>query len=266
MWPADKRFMTPEQFKAHVAALDFKSWRPIGIVWHNTASPTLKRWHEYSRAHWMDGLESYYKGLGWSGGPHLFCDDGPDGIGLFNRLDARGTHSPSFNAQYVGIEHVGDFASEDDDTGPGLKVKLNGIAATAILCARLGIPVDRAHIKLHKEDPRTTHDCPGSDMAIDINDSIRKVMEYMGVGGDHDPNWEHVVHDTPVPPPKSYKGIVNIENLNIRAESSSSSTIKGVLPKGAEVLVANSVKNGSTEWYRLEPGVGWVAARYITLQ
>ena len=58
--------------------------RPIGIVIHNTASPTLKRWHEVSRERWMVNLESYYKGLGWSGGPHLFIDDGEDGIGLFN--------------------------------------------------------------------------------------------------------------------------------------------------------------------------------------
>lgn len=193
-WPADKRFMTPQQFKDHVAALDFSQWRPVGIVWHNTASPTLKRWHEVPRQRWMENLEEFYKAKTppWNGGPHLFIDDGVDGIGLFNPLNKRGTHSPSFNAQWIGIEHVGDYSTEDDDFGPGLLVKRNGIMATAVLCLKLGIdPLTK--IKLHKEDPRTDHDCPGKDMAEDKAEMIEAVLKLMGDTGDHGPDWGEVV-------------------------------------------------------------------------
>lgn len=258
--------MTPDHFKEHVATLDFTSWRPIGIVWHNTASPDLKRWHEFSRDHWMTGLESYYKSLGWNGGPHLFCDDGDDGIGLFNQLNRRGTHSPSFNAQYIGIEHVGDYNKEDDDAGIGLKVKTNGIIATAILCARLGIPADADHIKLHKEDPRTDHDCPGKDMADDKLKSIQAVLEYMGTGGDHSPDWGHVV-DPPKEPPPSRIGTVTEDGLNVRSKSSTSGVIISVLHKGDKVHIVGEVMNGSSKWFKIESpavSVAWVNARYVT--
>jgi hypothetical protein len=266
MWPADKRFLTPEKFKEHVQTMDFSSWHPIGIVWHNTAEPNLELWHKYSRQHWMVGLESYYKGLGWNGGPHLFCDDGPDGIGLFNPLNRRGTHSPSFNAQYIGIEHVGDFNKEDDDTGPGLKVKTNGIIATAILCARLGIPADKEHIKLHKEDPRTDHDCPGKNMARDKLQSIALVNEYMGTGGDHGPDWGHVVEPPVGPPPTGKPGVVKIDDLNVRAISSASGLIVAVLNEGDKVNILGEAMNGATKWYSIErphSSIGWVAAKFI---
>lgn len=267
-WPADKRFMTPDQFREHVAALDFTSWKPIGIVWHNTAEPSLKRWHDYPRLHWMTNLEAYYKGLGWNGGPHLFCDDGDDGIGLFNPLNRRGTHSPSFNAQWLGIEHCGNFDIEDDDSGPGLKVKINGIIATAILCARLGIPVDGDHIKLHKEDPRTDHDCPGKNMARDKAKSIQSVLEYMGTGGDHGPDWGIPVVDIPVgpKPPITRFGVVNEDGLNVRSVSSASGVIIGVLNKGDRVSIVSDAMNGASKWLCVErPNsyVGWVNARYV---
>lgn len=267
MWPSDKRFLTPDQFKKHVAELDFTSWKPIGIVWHNTASPDLKRWHDYPRIHWMTGLESYYKGLGWNGGPHLFCDDGDDGIGLFNPLNRRGTHSPSFNAQYVGIEHVGDYNVEDDDSGAGLKVKTNGIIATAILCARLGIPVDGEHIKLHKEDPRTDHDCPGKNMARDKAKSIQAVLEYMGTGGDHSPVWDQVA-DTPTGPPPTVTrtGTVTEDGLNVRSVSSASGLIVGILNKGDKVGIISDAMNGASKWLCIErphSSTAWVNARYV---
>jgi hypothetical protein len=215
----------------------------------------------------MTNLESYYKGLGWNGGPHLFVDDGPDGIGLFNPLNRRGTHSPSFNAQYIGIEHVGDYNVEDDDSGAGLQVKTNGIIATAILCARLGIPVDAEHIKLHKEDPRTDHDCPGKHMAQDKMKSIEAVLEYMGTGGDHDPDWNHVV-DTPTgpKPPVTRSGVVNTDGLNVRSVSSPSGIIIGMLNEGDTVLIVSEAMNGASRWLCIErpnSSVGWVNARYV---
>lgn len=272
-WPAVKKFLTPQQFREHVNTLDFSAWRPIGIVIHNTAEPTLKRWHEVPRERWMNNLESYYKGLGWNGGPHLFIDDGEDGIGLFNPLNRRGTHSPSFNAQWLGFEHVGDYAKEDDDAGPGLQVKNNGIAAMAIVCAKLGID-PATHIKLHKEDPRTDHDCPGKDMAEDKAKIIQAVIEYMGHGGDHAPNWAHVV-DPPViapgPQPAPVEPVVSlvttVDDLNLRESSSAGSARVVSLPKGMQLAeIGPPVSNGATGWKHVRaPAIGkegWVAARF----
>ena len=259
----DGRFLTVNQFKDHVANLIFKDFKPIGIVWHNTASPTLKRWHEFTRQHWMNGLASYYKGLGWSAGPHLFIDDGDDGIGLFTPLNIRGTHSPSFNAQYIGIEHVGDYSSEDDDVGLGLKVKQNGIAATAILCNKLGIDPLKM-IKLHKEDPRTNHDCPGKDMAQDKGKSVQAVLELMGEAGDHAPNWGDLNLDGDK---NTLAGIVQIDGLNIRSQSNALSVIMGTLNKGDKVSIVSEAMNGKTKWLSIKcitaNKIGWVAAKYI---
>ncbi len=272
-WPAVKKFLTPQQFREHVNTLDFSTWRPIGIVIHNTAEPTLERWHEFTRTHWMNQLETYYKGLGWAGGPHLFIDDGEDGIGLFNLLNRRGTHSPSFNAQWLGFEHVGDYAKEDDDAGPGLRVKNNGIAAMAIVCAKLGID-PTTHIKLHKEDPRTDHDCPGKDMAEDKQKIIQAVIEYMGHGGDHDPNWAHVVVPpvvAPGPTPAPVEPVVSlvtvVDDLNLRESSSAGSARVASLPKNTLLAeIGPSVSNGATAWKHVRAVAigkeGWVAARF----
>lgn len=54
---------------------------------------------------------------------------------------------------------LGDYDRDDFDTGRGLKVQRNAVAAIATLTAILGIEPDT--MKLHKEDPLTTHACPG---------------------------------------------------------------------------------------------------------
>lgn len=263
----DGRFLTPEQFRIHVKSLVFTDFRPVGIVWHNTAEPSLKLWHQYSRQHWMNGLADFYSGKGWRSGPHLFIDDGEDGIGLFTPLNERGVHSPSFNAQYIGIEHVGDYSSEDDDSGPGLQIKQNGIAATAILCDLLRISADPIHIKLHKEDPRTDHDCPGKNMAEDKLKSIQTVVEYIGTAGDHDPNWAHVVDN--MVPTASRKGIVVVDNddtLSVRENSTISSSVQARLNNGETVDIVSQALNGSSLWYciaRPHNSFGWVNARFI---
>jgi hypothetical protein len=267
--PIDGRALSVDEFKAHVEGLNLSSWKPIGVVWHNTAAPTLVQWKKYTRQHWMESLASYYKGLGWSAGPHMFIDD--EKINLFTPLTHRGVHSPSFNAQYIGIEHVGDYAVEDDDSGPGLNVKNNGIAATAILCAHFGIPADTAHIKLHKQDPRTTHDCPGKDMADDYYKSVQAVVEYMGTGGEHAPDWgNHVDPGLPAPvSPAVRLGYTLVADLNLRESSSASSRAIVALSKGRPVTILGQAQNGNTLWFHVKlPDKnfeGWVAARYVQI-
>ena len=54
---------------------------------------------------------------------------------------------------------IGDYDRDAFDSGNGLKVQNHSIEAAAILAFVFGIQT--ADIKFHKEDPKTTHACPG---------------------------------------------------------------------------------------------------------
>jgi len=71
-----------------------------------------------------------------------------------------GTHSPSWNKLALGIEMLGDFDAESFTDGRGLAVRSNAVKAMASLSAVPGL--DPQTIRLHREDPLTTHACPGS--------------------------------------------------------------------------------------------------------
>ena len=223
---------------------------------HNTAAPTLKQYfNSVPPAQRMANLKAYYMGLGWSAGPHAFVD-GND-IWIFTNFNVRGVHSPSWNGTRLGIEMVGDYNTEDDDSGQGLKVKLMTAQLFATCHSVLGWEPSATSIKLHKEDPATDHDCPGKD--IDKNEFIRLVGQYMGEGGGHgDPTTT-----------EKKGGIVSSPDgtLNLRATSSASSAILAVLQNDTPLVVTGEVLNGAVLWYRVETEgkSGWVAARFVQL-
>jgi N-acetylmuramoyl-L-alanine amidase len=97
--------------------------------------------------------------MGWHGGPHMFVDDKL--IWLFTPLDKYGVHSPSWNTSAWGIEMVGDYDAEPFDSGFGLAVRHNAVAAAAILLKKINKPANSQTIRFHFEDPKTTHACPG---------------------------------------------------------------------------------------------------------
>lgn len=153
---------TADNFDTYVAHTPIGSWTKR-LILHNTAAPSLaQRPGGILQPKHIDSLHSYYGGKGWSGGPHLFID--AEGIWVFNPLDRKGVHSPSFNKDSWGVEMLGDYGSESFDTGLGLKVHNNSVRAVAALMRRLGSTVTNDNFKLHKEDPRTTHDCPGKNV------------------------------------------------------------------------------------------------------
>ena len=153
---------SPETFKAYVAGLSWDDWKPSFIVLHNTGEPTLaQRPNGLTMAHIL-GLEAYYRDdQGWSAGPHLFIDD-QHGIWVFTPLTTPGVHSPSWNSVSLGVEMLGNYDSEDFNSDRGLVVQQNAVAAIAILSAALGI--DPGTMRLHREDPETTHHCPGDNV------------------------------------------------------------------------------------------------------
>ena len=149
-------------FKTYCQSLHWTSWRPSFIVLHNTAIPTLASCPNGITKTGIDGLVQYYRDqMNWSAGPHLFVDDRQ--IWVFTPLTTPGVHSPSWNAVSLGVEMLGDYQNEAFDSGRGLLVQQNAVAAISILSGLLGF--DPTTLKLHKEDPKTTHkNCPGQNV------------------------------------------------------------------------------------------------------
>lgn len=274
MWPASKRQFQQEAFRQYIETLSWPRWRPSMIVLHNTAAPSLAQWHETSDQDRQAGripgttrinsLERYFRDeKKWSGCPHLFIPD--DRIWEMNPLTAPGVHSPSWNTVSIGIEMVADFDREDDDAGTGLLVRRNAVFATAVLCSTLGLDPTRA-VKLHREDPQTTHACPGKDFADDRTDVIGEILALMD-GGDH----EH--HDTAVaigvakaPPVLERRGVALVNDLNVRSGPGVVNPSIGSLRKGAGIAVLGEAPNGTTSWLniRTPAGIsGWVAGKYV---
>lgn len=259
-----KAFKIPE-LKAYINQLTF-DWKPSLIVWHNTGLPTITQWEDKVKSDMKSGLtppgisrirslESFYRDQqGWSSGPHFFVWQ--DVVWVFTPPNKKGTHSPSWNGIAIGIEMIADFSKEDDESGYGKLIKENTIALTAILCEKLGVnPL--TGIKLHKEDKKTTHDCPGKNIAVDKEKMIDSVLEYMGHAGEHD--------DAGI---KIREGLVDVpenDTLNMRSKSSASSEIIVRLKPKTKIKILNEGINGNTKWLYVQytAYLGWVAAKYI---
>lgn len=183
---------TREGFAARIATTTWTwKWKPIGIVLHNTAAPTLAQWAEQGAAHdaRIKNLQAYYEGMGWHGGPHWFISR--NWINEFSNPLRQGTHSPSFNKTHFGIEMVGDYNKEAFNSGDGALVRDNAVFVMAVLCRKFNWDPAKV-IKLHKEDPKTDHDCPGKN--VNKNSIITAVKYEMA---------RQAGLPTPVPDPES---------------------------------------------------------------
>jgi hypothetical protein len=151
----------PDEFDRYCHELQWTAWRPSFIVLHNTGVPSLgQRPNGFTKQH-IKNLEGYYRDTQkWKAGPHLFIDDRQ--IWVFTPLTVSGTHSPSWNKVALGIEMLGDYDKDAFDTGRGAKVRDNTIAAIATLSAILGL--QPTSMRIHREDPLTTHACPGKNV------------------------------------------------------------------------------------------------------
>lgn len=159
---------TQDTFDAYVDTVVchyMKAWRPRGIVLHNTFQPNLKTVEGYiSSKRWtfpqlIDNWWQSYIKHGWPAGPHLFIM--PDMIWAATPLWMKGTHSPSFNSAYWGIELVGDYSTE----ALPADLRANAVFAAACLFNMLGHEPSPQTLKYHGEDPRTTHKgCPGKNV------------------------------------------------------------------------------------------------------
>jgi hypothetical protein len=169
----DKSFSNDE-FDRYCHSIQWTQWRPTFIVLHNTAIPNLAQRPQGLTQQHILGLEAFYRdNQKWSGGPHLFIDDKQ--IWVFTPLNVSGTHSPSWNKEAIGIEMLGDYETEPFNSGRGLAVRKNAVAAIATLSAILGLAPQS--MKIHREDPLTTHACPGKNVRkLEIIQEVHDLM------------------------------------------------------------------------------------------
>lgn len=179
---------TPAGFDQYCHSLTWLQWRPSFVALHNTESPTLAdRPRGLTKQHILD-LEHYYRydlrPGPWNAGPHLFIDDRQ--IWVFTPLTVSGVHSPCFNKVALGVEMLGNYDTEAFNSGRGLAVQTNTIAALATLHAVLGIAP--ATLRLHKEDSCSTHrHCPGKNVSkAAIIEQVQEMMQARHPG-DHLP-------------------------------------------------------------------------------
>lgn len=171
-----------QDFDSYCHSIQWTSWRPSFIVLHNTAIPNLAQRPDGLTKDHINGLESFYRDVQkWSAGPHLFVDDKQ--IWAFTPLNMSGVHSPSWNQVAIGIEMLGDYETEAFDSGRGLNVRHNAESAIASLSAILGF--DPSTMKLHREDPLTTHACPGSNVRkLEVIQEVQDLLVAQH-GGEH---------------------------------------------------------------------------------
>ncbi len=183
------RRFTHAQFKAYLDGLKIPHWAKFVVV-HNTSAPDIKLYTQdwmkrppskWTPEIWLRNLVSYYSGMGWSGGPHLFIPPQEDTILVLNSLLVPGVHSPSWNRFSIGVETVGEFERE----AFGDPTRHNLVAALAMLHEKLGLRPDgyslgSSGLHFHKEDHATTHKtCPGRNIVK--TDLVSRVLSEMGI-------------------------------------------------------------------------------------
>jgi N-acetylmuramoyl-L-alanine amidase CwlA len=156
------RFLAPAEIAAYIAGVPASDFHPQFPVLHNTSAPSLEqRPHGLTEQH-IQNLKSFFEGKGWHAAPHFFVDD--NGVWCFSPITAPGVHSPSWNDISIGIEMLGEYDTEAFTSGRGEAVGDNAATLIAALCHRYGW--DSGLLRLHREDPLTTHrNCPGRNVS-----------------------------------------------------------------------------------------------------
>lgn len=176
-------------FQAYLEQVRFTGFQPKFVTLHHTGSPTLaQRPQGFSSQHLQNLLHYYQNQLGWSGAPHLFIDDQPQPIIVFQRLDRRGVHAVSFNANSWGVEMLGNYDVEAFDMGRGAVVRDHAMQALAAMCRRLGVAADT--LRFHRDDPTTSKSCPGHHVnKADVVRRVAALLQEEATPDTHDDPW-----------------------------------------------------------------------------
>ena len=141
-----------EAFQGYISDINL-SWADSVTV-HHTAAPSLAQRPDGFKIQHIKNIQSFYEGLGWSSGPHLFVDDQVFGM---SSLWRRGIHARSFNSHSIGIEMLGNYDHESPSSGRGLDVIETTAQVVAALLKRMKLLATDKTILFHRDDP--SHGC-----------------------------------------------------------------------------------------------------------
>jgi len=198
----DPKGYTPAEFLRFVNDLEWREWRPRFVTLHNTAIPSLATWLNPSHpAKQRIVAQKQYECdiLHWHSRVHPFVAH--DLIWNVFDLTRIGVSVSCWNHLTLGVEMIGDYATERFDTGPGAKVRDNTVAALAILHRKLNLRPDGfglgvRGLHFHKECVRDHHDCPGRKVVkADVVARVLAEMETLSrasisLGADHSSSGE----------------------------------------------------------------------------
>lgn len=219
------------------------------LVVHNTGAPFMLA--SVGGQQRMKNLENYYRNeKRWRGGPPLFCM----GDGLVypgSPIHIQSVHSPSWNKTSIGSEAEGDFdGTHSPDAGPGKIVWDTMAWCFAEQLDWFSFPADDKHVKLHREDVRTTHACPGK--LITKPWFIKKILEAQGLP----------IPTIPTKPLPTKAVLVDTPGDTLNFRAAPNGPVKGKLPDKTKVLVLEY----QGAWARVQSPLGykgWVFARYL---
>ncbi|MEM9454874.1 MAG: N-acetylmuramoyl-L-alanine amidase [Myxococcota bacterium] len=156
------RVWSVQELGRYLRTLEAPAWCDA-ITFHHTGVPSLEMRPQGLLARHMDATRHYYENeLGWSAGPHLFIDDDE----CWGMCDFRstGVHARSFNSRAIGIEVLGNYNEESPNTGRGLACWETAFGAGRLLLDWLGLEIHAGTVLFHRDDPKTTKTCPGSNV------------------------------------------------------------------------------------------------------
>ena len=180
---AEPRSYMPAEFAGFVETLAWQDWRPRFVTLHNTGVPSLATWLGSSHpARQRIVAQKHYERdiLHWHSGVHLFVAQ--DLIWNLCDLTQVGVSVSCWNHLTLGVEMIGDYATESFDEGPGAQVRDNMVAALAALHRKLelrpdGFKLGVRGLHFHKECRRDHHDCPGRNVVK--ADVVARVLAQM---------------------------------------------------------------------------------------
>ncbi|MEW6438919.1 MAG: N-acetylmuramoyl-L-alanine amidase [Pseudomonadota bacterium] len=180
---AEPKGYTPAAFAAFVEELTWRDWRPRFVTLHNTGVPNLATWFESPHpAQQRIVAQKHYERdvLHWHSGVHLFVAQ--DLIWNLCDLTQVGVSVSCWNHLTLGVEMIGDYATDSFDSGPGAQVRDNTVAALAVLHRKLelrpdGFKLGVRGLHFHKECRRDHHDCPGRNVVK--ADVVARVLAQM---------------------------------------------------------------------------------------
>jgi hypothetical protein len=172
---------TKEEWFKFVMALDLSklSWKPEGLCVHNTSAPSLSQWIKYGptvEKQWPSNLNNFYKSLGWHSSVHIVSC--PDYIWNLCNLLQDGVSVSCWNSIMYGLEMVGEYESEEFNSGVGLQVKDNAMFAISTLFHKFKWkPVIDETLRFHRKCIADHHNCPGKNVTDqDVLENVLKVM------------------------------------------------------------------------------------------